>query len=146
MNSLLERFSNWLFSITDPGKKLTLQRDRLLSLLVDIRGQYKKFLLLSPRVQLELDDIIDEMRGSLPVSAKKIFKDLNRIYLEDSYLLPPGDYKKAIEQNDILRLANERLHLSNEDLRMSNDRLLHQVEELQSKKSDEGSKDGTASV
>jgi hypothetical protein len=133
MKSLVKKLSDWLFSITEPGQALKLQHGKLLSLLVDIRGQYRKFLLLSPSVQLRMDDLVDELRGSLSISAKKNLEDMVGRYFSDYHILPPGDYKRSVEQNDILRSTNERLHLSNEDLRLSNERLLKEVEDLQSK-------------
>ena len=146
MNSPIEKLSEWLLSIFEPGRKLKLERGELLTLLVQVRGQYRKFFLLSPSVQQQMNNLIDEYRDSLPIEAQKVLEDMGWGHFDDYYLLPPGDYKKAVETSDILRATNERLHLSNEDLRLSNERLLHEIEALQNKNPDEGQQGETASV
>lgn len=129
---ILEKASAWLFSITDPGKKLRNDRDRLIALVVAVRDQYYKFGVLSPSVEGKVDEVIDEIRGCLPPSAKRKLLEECLKY-NDIHLLPPRDYKQLAEQNDIIRMTNERLILSNEDLRLSNERLYNQVTDLQLK-------------
>jgi hypothetical protein len=131
--SIAERFSNLLFSVTDAGREIKTQRDRLILLIVRVRDQYVKFGVLSPSVEQEVDTAIDDVRGGLPRGARESLKKMLD-YVMDQHLLPPADYKNLVEDNDILRSANEILVLSNTNLRHSNDRLQSLVEKMQAEK------------
>ena len=131
--SITEKFLNLLFSVTDAGRELKGQRDRLIFLIVRVRDQYVKFGLLSPSVEEEVDTVIDDIRGELPRKARKVLED-SSYPAKDHHPLPPADYKKLVEDNDILRSANEILVLSNTNLRHSNDRLYSLVEKMKAEK------------
>jgi hypothetical protein len=131
--SITEKFSNLLFSVTDAGRELKVQRDRLIFLIVRVRDQYVKFGLLSPSVEEEVATVIEDVRGKLPRKARKILED-SSYPAKDHHLLPPADYKKLVEDNDILRSTNEILVLSNTNLRHSNDRLQSLVEKMLAEK------------
>ena len=102
MKSPFERLSDWLFSITEPGKILKLQRDKLICLVVELRRNYKSFGILSPGCQFQMNQVIDEIRGELGDSAKRTLSKANLTPLEVFDVVPRSDYEE-------LRASNERL-------------------------------------
>ena len=97
------KLSEFLFSITVAGRKQRDENSKMINLLLRVREQYKKFGLLSPRVQHELNEEIDEVRGGLPLWLKKLFNNEIGVSLEVFDVVPREEYES-------LRKSNERLH------------------------------------
>jgi hypothetical protein len=104
MKKLIKAIAEWLFAKTDRGESLKADNLKLVTMLVAIREQYRKFGLLSPSMQFDMNSTIDTFKGGLSKETSDFIKKRCDVSIEEIDVVSRVDY-------DSLRSSHQQLLL-----------------------------------
>lgn len=114
MEKWVKRFAEWLVSKTDQGAKIKGELDRCVAMLAGVREQYRKFGMLSPTLQFEINKIIDEVRGGIGKLAEDEIKRRFDVSIDEIDVVARRDYEslRGSHHNLLLLVASYQIKIA----------------------------------
>lgn len=103
MKKFLKRMFEWLSTKRAEENSGEGEINKAISLLVRVRTRYTQFRLLSPDIQMEICQILDESWRILPENVKRELMRDQGIVLEESDVVPRIDHVSVRKTNDELQ-------------------------------------------